>query len=441
MKTRKKPDLLQDPIRGLFFKYLVPSVSATLVTSIYVLADTIIVGKGLGANAVAALNLILPLFTIFFGTGLLFGVGGSVMMAVSKGAGDHKKTKEFFTTALFASIAMILIYDGLGIMYFDEVLTLLGGTDATMGLLREYAKVFMIGTPFFVFSTFLQAFIRNDNAPKLAMTAVITGGILNIILDLIFVFPMRMGMAGAAFATVLGSVITCTILCSHFFCKQNTLKVDLHGFSFRSLGRIFQNGLSSFLIEMANGIVTFVFNRQILIYLADIGVTVYSIIANTAIIVMSLGNGISQAAQPLITMNYGAEKMDRVKEVKRIALVSAAILGGLFVLLGLLLPETVVRVFIHPTDEIMALAPAAIRIYFVSFIGCALNMFLSNYYQAIVKPIPALTICLLRGLILSVILMMILPAVFGASGIWFVMPVTEAVTLGVAVLIGKKSNC
>ena len=427
-------DLLKDDVKSLFFRYLLPSISATLVTSIYVLADTVIIGKGIGEEAVAALNLVLPLFTVFFGTGLLFGVGGSIQMCLSRAKGNFAEGNSYFTTGFLACIIAIILYTAGCIIFFEPMATFLGSTKETFPYVKDYAVWLIAGIPFFVFSSFLQAFIRNDQAPKLAMTAVITGGILNIIVDYIFVFTFSWGIGGAACATFLGSLTTCLILCTHFFTKHNGLRIRFQGVSFRKLIRIFTNGFSSFLIELANGMLTFFFNKQLLKYIGVLGITVYSIIANTAIVVMSLSNGVAQASQPIITMNYGANQFDRIKKVKRLGLLVAFLIGSAFALLGFLAPNFVIRVFVHPTDEIMKIAPMAIRIYFVSFIGCTLNMYLSNYCQSITNALLAMTICLLRGFILSTIFLYVLPVIFGANSLWFVMPIVEVITLVFAVL-------
>lgn len=266
----KQPDLLKDNIGKLFFRYLLPAVSATLVTSIYVLADTIFIGKGISDVAVAALNIIIPLFSLYFGTGLLFGVGGAVLLSVAKGQGDEKKANAYFSIALVANAVISIIFLLLNIFWFDKIAYMLGATETTIGFIREYGSYFIWGIPFFCFSTFLQAFIRNDKAPKLAMIAVITGGVLNIIIDYVFIYIFDMGMGGAAFATVLGSVFSCVILCTHFFSKNNTLHFVKSGIQLKYLKDVLKNGFSSFLIEMSSGIVIFIFNIQVIRYIGNV---------------------------------------------------------------------------------------------------------------------------------------------------------------------------
>lgn len=430
----KQLNLLNDNVKKLFFRYLIPSVSATLVTSIYVLADTIFIGKGISDIAVAALNIIIPLFSLYFGSGLLFGVGGSVLLSVAKGRGDEKKANTYFTVAFIANGIVSFIYLIIALVAYDQVAYWLGASETTIGYIREYGKYFIWGIPFFCFSSFLQAFVRNDKAPKLSMIAVITGGVINIIIDYIFIYILDMGMGGAALATVLGSVISCLILVTHFFSKSNTLHFVKQGLHLRYFGDVLKNGFSSFLIEMSSGIVIFIFNNQVLKYIGDVGVTVYSIISNTAIIVSSLSNGISQASQPLLAVNYGAGKYERIHQVKRLGLVISFITGSVFAVVGFCFPDFIVGLFVHPSKEVLELAPMAIQMYFISFILMVPNIFYSNYFQSTLQPIYALIICVLRGLVLSGVLVYILPAILGVKGIWLTMIFVESITL--AVIIG-----
>ena len=147
-------DLLKDPPQKLFFQYLIPSVSATMVTSIYVLADSIMIGKGLGEIPIAALNIVLPLFNILFGTGALFGVGGAVLFSVSMGNKDHARARRYFTLACLANAAFMLFYFICGNLWLEPILRLLGATTNTMPFAMDYAKLIILGTPVFCFSSF-----------------------------------------------------------------------------------------------------------------------------------------------------------------------------------------------------------------------------------------------------------------------------------------------
>lgn len=442
IEMKEQADLLQDSVKKLFGKYLVPSISATMVTSVYILADTIMIGKGIGADAIAALNILLPIFSIYFGTGLLCGVGGGVLLSFCMGKGQTEEGNHYFTTALLLNLIMSILYLAAGLLFFKPITVFLGSTSSTEQYIYEYGKVMLIGTPFFLFSSFLQTFIRNDKAPKHAMIAVISGGITNILLDYIFIFIFGWGMKGASLATVIGSGLTCLILIGHFFSKENHLKIRKKGIHIGYVKQIFMNGFSSFLVEMSSGIIIMLFNIQLLRYAGDLGVTVYSIISNTALIVMSMSNGISQAAQPIIAVNHGAGKSERVYGVRRLALFAACIVGIFVTGLGLLWPKLIIEIFLNPTEEILQMAPGAIRLYFWSFTGMAVNNVLSNYFQSVLKPAKALAICLSRGVVLSGIFVTILPMLFGLgiTGIWITMPLTELLTFGLAIILCRSNT-
>lgn len=432
--------LTTENVSKLFFRYLLPAIMGTMVTSIYVLADTIIIGKGIGIDAMAALNIVLPLFNIFFGNGLLFGVGGSVLMSIARGRGDNKAGECYYTVALILNIVSCALYTILFWIFMDPIARFLGATDVTMPYVKEYVPYIIAGLSVFAFSTFLQTFVRNDGAPKLAMTAVVTGGISNVFLDILFVYPLHMGMAGASIASVIGSGITVTILLFHYRSKSCGLKFSLEGFSLKYVKQIFANGFTSFLVEITSGIVMFVFNIQLLEYVGDIGVSMYGVICNTAIIVICLCNGINQAAQPIISTNHGAGLYTRIEDVKKLGSKTSLVICSIPAIVGLIVPNLFTYIFLNPNEEILALSPIAIRIYFVGFFVTGVNMFIVGYFQSIVKPVHSLVLCLLRGCVLSILFVTVLAPIFGVVGIWASVPLGEFVTLFIAVYFLKKTR-
>lgn len=432
-------NLLEDPIKTLYGKYLLPSISATLVTSIYILADTMMVGRGVGAVGIAALNLLLPVFSLFFGTGMMFGVGGSVLFSISRGRQEETMCRRYFTAALMLALLVGAFYGTAFQIWFEPVTAFLGRNESMDLFVRQYGRILIAGAPIFVCSSFFQAFVRNDKEPKRAMAAVIAGGVSNVILDYVFIFPMGMGMAGAAAATVIGSLITVVILLTHFVSPANTLKLTRR-FGLREMRASAVNGASSFLVEMTGGIVIFLFNRQLLSYVGDLGVVVYGIVSNSALIAASIFNGISQAAQPVMAINFGAGKRERVEETRRRALKTAAAAGILFTAIGLFCPQVLVYAFVEPTEEIIAMGVTAVRIYFLSFLAAGANVLFATYFQSVLKPGFAMSICMLRGIILNGAFVFLLPMFFGVNGIWAAMTATECLTLLCALIMLKEGR-
>lgn len=434
----QRNSLLTESVSKIFFRYLIPAILANMVTSIYVLADTIIIGKGIGTLAMAALNIVLPLFNIFFGTGLLFGVGGSVLMSIARGRGNHNLGECYFTLSVILNAITCLLYTVLLLAFMEPIVRFLGATDTTMPYIKDYAPYVIGGLSAFSFSSMLQTFARNDGAPKLSMIAVISGGVLNVILDIIFVFPLQLGMAGAAIASVLGSVCTVCILLFHFLSKSNGLKFSLQAFSLSCIGQIFQNGFTSFLVEVTAGIVMFIFNIEILEYAGDIGISMYGVICNTVIIVTCLCNGINQAAQPILSTNFGAGLSDRISKVRTLGIKTALVICSIPAILGLILPNLFTYIFLNPNDDILAMSPIAIRIYFIGFFVMGINMFVVGYFQSTAKPYLSLIVCLARGCVLSIIFVAILAPLFGIVGIWASVPLAEFVTLFMSIYFMKK---
>lgn len=436
-----KINLLEDSPKKLFLKYLIPSTSATLVTSIYLLADSVIIGKGISPDGIAALNIILPLFSFYFGLGTLFGVGGGVLMSVAQGSGNKDEGRRIFTLSLLLAAVVSVVSWLATNMLFTPLLYMLGATDDSYALIAEYAAYTAMFSPVFTFSTFLQVFIVNDKGPKTAMAAVISGGISNIILDLIFIYPLNMGMAGGSIATVIGSAITVLVLSTHFLKKEHSLRPLLNGFlSLRTALKIFKCGIASFILDMANGVTIFIFNIRILHYIGKTGIVVYSVISNSSLIAISLFNGVSRAAQPIISTNYGANKPARVAELLKTACTAAFIIGCLAFGIGLAIPETIIDIFIIADAEILALGRYAIRLYFSAFIFTGVNLLLSTYFQSVTLPNCALIVSLLRGIILNVSLVYIIPQIFGVNSIWLVVAISEATAFVIALLLYKKTS-
>lgn len=428
----KSINLLETPVRRVFLNYLVPSISASLVTSIYILADTMMIGRGIGPIGIAALNIILPIFNVLFGCGMLCGIGGSVLFGFSMGKGKEEEARGYFSMAFYMASLFSVIAVLFCNLFFEPLLTFLGNTESMNDYTVSYGRILVTGAPVYIFSTFLQAFVRNDGAPKLAMAGVVAGGISNVILDYLFIYIMDWGMEGAAAATVMGTVLTILILSIHFFSKNSHLKLT-GKFDPAKAVEIAGNGMASFILEVSGGLVMLLFNLQLLKYVGELGVSVYGIISNVTIVVTSLSNGIAQAMQPLVSVNYGAGNTDRIRQAKRLGIGTALAAGLCFTASGFLIPVPIASLFMEPTGEILAMAVPAIKLYFISYFFGDWNIICSTYFQSIVQPKRSLTVTLMRGVVLNCVLVFVLPMILGVNGIWLTVTVSEIVTAAVVV--------
>ena len=432
-------NLLKDNVVKLYFKYFFPTMCAALSTSVYILFDTIFIGQGVGSKGLTALNISLPIYSIYFGTGLLIGIGGSTLMSIEKGRGRLDKANKIFTLSFILGLILATIYCIIGFVFLEEIALVLGATKEIMPFVKEYMVVVVIGTIPFVMGSVMAPFIRADKAPKKAMFAVIFSGFLNIILDYIFVFPLDMGMRGAAIATVFSYTISCLILLTHLLSKNNTLRFKKDFYKLSYITRIFKCGLPSLFIEVSLGFVIFIFNIQILKIIGDDGVTAYSIISNTGIIAVALFNGISQTIQPLISINMGANLKERATRLRNLGLFTALVIGVAFFILCIIFPEQIVRIFVNPNNEVLAIAINSIRIYSIAFIVMGINMVSGAYFQSIELAKESFIIAFCRGLLFVSICVFILPIFLGINGVWLSVPIGELLTLFVTIVFVKKN--
>ena len=421
-------NLLKDNVFKLYLKYFIPTIGAALSSAIYILFDTIFIGQGVGGDGLVALNIAIPIFGFYSGTGLLIGIGGSTLLSIERGRGHEKRSNKIFTLSIIMGSVISILYMILGLLFIDKVAYFLGATEYILPLVKEYLFIIMIGTVSFVMVNVLSPFIRADKAPKTAMAAVIIGGFTNIALDYIFVFPLNMGMKGAAIATVISSTLSLLVLSIHFIGKSNTLRFEDNFFRISTVIRIIKCGVPSFFSEISTGLVIFIFNLQIMRLLGEDGVTAYSIISNTAIIIIAVFNGICQTIQPLISVNIGAGEKERVECFKKIAIVTAIILGIL----------SIVRIFVKPTDKVLSIAVNSINIYAVAFVVTGVNMVLGAFFQSVEEAKYSFIIAICRGLLLVSVAVIILPIFMGINGVWVSVPVAEAITFIIGIMLTLK---
>ena len=435
----EKLNLLKDKESKVFFHYLVPAVCSTLVTSVYLLVDTLIIGQGVGALGISALNIFMPFFLLFNGIGLLFGIGSGILISSEDGMGNKKKANQYFATGFVSILSIAIILGLIWNYYLQPLCVILGANSDTIDLVLEYGKCIMAFAPVFIMSNYLAPIIRNMKNPKLVMCGVLTGSFLNIILDYVFVFPMDMGMFGAALATVIGSVTTVLVLSTHFIKKQNRVKINKETISLNLLAPIFKCGFSSLIMEVASGFVIFIFNIQILKYIGNNGIVVYGIISNCVLVGLALFNGVAQAAQPIIATNFGAGLNTRVKKVLKYALITTTIIGVSLFAVVFLFTGQIIKVFVQANSEILSVGIPALRLYLSAFCIMNINILISSYFQSVGKEKVAIYISIIRGFLLNIVLAFLLPSVLPSTVLWVVVPVSELITL-VCITVYAKRN-
>ncbi len=245
-------DLLKTDVKALYRQYLVPSLSAAVVTSVYSFVDMIAIGRGVGPAGAAALSIVTPIFGVVSFLGLLCGVGGSVYVGIARGEGNMEKSSAHFTASLSMSLFLTVLAWSAFLMFSEPIYRLFGANEALMPFVKEYTDLIVWTMPFFILSPYLTCMVRSDGAPNLVMGAVVIGGMFNVFGDWFFVFPMKWGMFGTALATVMGTVMQFIVLCSHFFSKRCRLKFVKPLCFSRALRNVAVAGFSAGLIDITN---------------------------------------------------------------------------------------------------------------------------------------------------------------------------------------------
>lgn len=425
--------LLTEKPAKLFLRYLFPSVAATMMVALNYFIDTLCVGQMLGETGIAALNISQPTPGILYGLGYLLGIGGSTLYSAYMGKGEERKAKAVYTTCLIAVAALSAGIGILGILFLDGITTFMGGVGSLKSGVRDYLRYVFLFAPFFSVETLMVTFVRNDSAPRLSMIATLCGCSLNIVLDVLFVVVLKWGIWSASLATSVAVVLSSVILLLSTLRKRSGLKLQRRGYSFRELFGAGKLGLPSFLTEITASVVTLAFNSVLLRISGETAVAVYGIIASGTLIVSSGLAGVSNAMQPLVSINAGAGKQARVRSLLRMAIISSFCVAAFFTLLGQLFPETLIRIFMSPEPGFLAMAVPGVRIVFLSYLVIAANVLIGVYFQSVQAPGEALTLTLLRGVLFPVMAVTGFAIFMGVTGVWVSTVVAEVLALLVAI--------
>lgn len=415
-------------------KFLVPAISSAIAVAAYSLIDTIAIGQGVGTDGTAACAILLPVFSIANFIGLLCGIGGCVLRSQAKGEGNEEKGNAYFTAATILVGIITAIVWVAGNLFQEELYRLCGADEILMPYSLEYGSWIFASLPSFVLTTFLGAFIRTDGSPRFVMYCTLVGGIINVIGDWLFVFPLKMGMAGAAIATVLGSVVQTVLLLAFILLKKTSLKFVKPYKWLSAIKKITTVGFGSGIGALSLIAISFIANNQIMKYCGAPALALYGVLGTVSALFLSIFSGIGQAAQPIISENYGANNHKRCWEAESLGMKTALIFGTVFAVLCIIFPIQITGIFMKMTPEVTEITPYILRVYSLSFVPLAINTFATYYLQSVTQSKMATVISLSRGLVLNGIFLYLFPIFMGGNGIWWAVFFAEAVTTVISVV-------
>lgn len=417
-------------ISRLFSKMFFPTLLGLIFNALITIIDGIFVGQGVGPDGIAAVNIIAPLFMVVTGTGLMFGIGSSVIAGIAIAQGKADKACINMTQACVFAGVFIVILIGILSIFKTWTAELLGCSEALMDKALDYLTWLIPGMFFLLFECIGMMVIRLDGSPKFAMLCNIIPAVINIILDYIFVFPCHMGVKGAAMATSLSIAIGALMVLAYFLKFSYVIKFKWSGERFfTNIWRQICIGSSAFITEVAMSVMMLTGNYVFMKYYNEAGVAAFSIACFLFPLMFMMSNAVAQSAQPIISYNYGAGRHDRVSEAFSLS-VKVALLCGVIAFAAIALGATqIVSLFIDQDCDAGRLACSGLPVYASCAVFFAVNISFIGYYQSIENAFKAMVFTLLRGVIILVPMFYIMPTISPAWGIWAAIPVSEALTL------------
>lgn len=412
-------------IKKLLIKQSVPASIGILFMSINILIDTIFVGQWIGALAIAAVSVVLPITFFISSLGMAIGIGGSSIISRALGAENREKALHTFGSQLMMTLVLAIVSISLGYFFSDEILLLFGANGAIMQPAKEFFLPVLLGVPFLALCMMGNTVIRAEGKAKFAMYAMIIPAFGNIIMDIIFIKFFNWGMFGAALATSL-SYFLCFLFILWFFIFKSELKFNLKHLKpeYSLVKEITSLGFVTFARQGVVSILAIIVNHTLFVHGGEEGVAVYGIINRMLMFAYFPILGITQGFLPIAGYNYGAQNFHRVKETITKSIIAAAVMATIIFVIIFLFAEPIVKVF-TPDVEVVKITPHALIIVFAATPIIALQLIGAAYFQAVGKATPALLLTLTKQGFFLIPLVLLLPNYFGIFGVWIAFPIAD----------------
>lgn len=425
----------------LFVRYAVPQMIGLLFNSIYLIVDGVFIGNRLGREAMAAAAVSVPFIEILLSIAMAVASGAGIMISSHLARKEKSEAVRIFNTAILLLGVIGLSIVVLGNVFIDPLANILGSTPQIHTDATKYLRYIVTFSPFLLYSFLLGGIVRNDGRPRLAMFALAFGSVSNIILDYVFMYPLNMGIEGAALATALGPIFSILILLPHFLCKKGRLYFTKSKMHFGNVRRIFTLGFPSFIMEFTIGIITFVYNFAIIKNgYGEIGLAAYLVLGYLMLIILTVFLGMAEGLQPVFSYFKGAGEAKKNRDMRLFAtkiFLAAGIAGYVLILL---FARGFFSIFTPDDPELIAFAQSKSILYFSGFFLAGFNILMISFWQSTQDMKRSLTVSLLRSLIVPPILIAVLPLIFGSEAIWVCHSLGEAFTACVAFCLLLAAN-
>ena len=447
--SEKQSPFATEPIGRLIVKFAVPSVIALLVNSLYNIVDQIFIGNGVGYLGNGATNIVFPITIIALAIAMMIGNGGAAFLSLKLGEGKVDSAQKGIGNAVTMVTVASIVLAGVFLLFIDPILTLFGATETLRPYALDYGVIIGVGLPFMMISGAINSMIRADGSPKYAMFSMVIGAILNVILDAVFIFPLQMGVQGAAIATVIGQIASFVVSVA-YMPRFKAIRLNKSAFypNAKVCGNILVFGLSSFITQFAITIVMALTNNLLAqygaqsVYGSDIPLTATGIVMKVNQIMISILLGIATGAQPIIGFNYGAKNFHRVKKALEISLIASEVISVLAFLLFQFAPMSVISLFGSEDGLYNEFAVKAFRIFLMLCPFTGFQTVIAVYLQAVGKPVMSALLSLARQIIFFIPAALLLPLALGVEGVLWTGPVADglAFLMSLALLLYERHH-
>lgn len=424
------------------FRYIFPAVGGLFVTYLYNVVDGAFVGQGVGSAALGAVNIGVPFLTFVVAVVAMFPMGGATVVAIRMGRGDKDGANHAFMTAFSLTLILSVILMIVGMAFSRQIVDMSGASklsDEMRKMSAEYLFYYSAFSIPMLMSTCLSVFVRNDGSPTLSFIGMCTGAVSNIFLDWLFIFPLGMGVIGAAVASGLGQIFSVLVLLSHFARKKGNLRIKRFSISFTLIKKICKRGLPEAVSQLTTPITALCYNLMLAGLIGDIGVSTFSILSFIYSLANAILSGVAQGLQPLWGNCYGKRDTDEMKYFFRCGVIINFILSILIYAILYIFDETVIRIFNQDT-ELVQTAQAALPLFSLSFIPMALNLIYTAFMFSTKRTAQANAIAICRGIVVKSAAIFCMPVLFGANFIWLAPFIAEALTFILTIILSKTTT-
>lgn len=434
--SKSDPHILgTEGIGKLLLQYSIPAIIGMTITSLYHIIDSIFIGHGVGPMAIAGLAISFPLMNLVIAFCTLVSAGGSAIVSIRLGQKDMEGATEILSHTLMLCITNSVLFGALSLIFLDEILVLFGASADTLPYARSFMEVILLGTPISYTMIGLNNVMRATGYPKKAMLTSMVTVLANIALAPLFIFQFGWGMKGAATATVISQFIGMVWVVSHFFKKESTIHFNgvVWKMKRRIVESIFAIGMSPFLMNVCTCVIVIIINNSLQDYGGDMAIGAYGIINRLLTLYVMIVLGLTMGMQPIVGYNFGAQKIDRVKQTLRIGIISGVVITSSGFLICELFPHAVSSLFTD-SDDLIGLAVGGLQITVLMFPLVGAQIVISNFFQSIGKAKISIFLSLTRQLLYLLPCLLLFPQWWGLKGIWISMPVSDILAFATAAL-------